>query len=157
MHFLQRAAAALCLLIALAGADGADGETFKRTLISIDAASGPQPFLVELALSPAQQEQGLMWRREMAPNAGMLFVFQAPEVAHFWMHNTILPLDMLFIAADGRVAGIHAQAKPQNDDIIASDKPVLAVLELNAGAAARFGIKPGDIVHYAAFETDAKH
>ena len=153
MPLLQRAAAGIFLLLALAGADG---EQFKRSFISIDTATGPKPFLVELALSPEQQEQGLMFRKAMAPNAGMLFIFGAPQVAHFWMHNTYLPLDMVFIAADGHVAGIHENAAPLKDDVISSDKSVLAVLELNAGTTARLGIKAGDLVHYQAFGTGAK-
>lgn len=143
-------------LVALAGGARAEFSTFEKSTLTIDSASGPKIFTIELALSPAQQEQGLMYRRAMAADAGMLFVFPGPQIARFWMHNTIIPLDMLFIAADGHIAGIHERAVPMRDDAITSDQPVLAVLELNGGTASRLGIKSGDLVHYAAFHTGAK-
>lgn len=143
-------------LVALSGGARAEFSTFEKSSLTIDTASGPQPFTIELALSPAQQEQGLMYRREMAADAGMLFVFPGPEIANFWMRNTFIPLDMLFVTADGHIAQIHERAVPMKDDAITSDRPVLAVLELNGGTVSRLGIKPGDLVHYAAFGTGAK-
>jgi uncharacterized membrane protein (UPF0127 family) len=142
-------------LLALVGAAQAM-TTFAQSTLTIDTTGGPRPFTIELALTPEQQEQGLMFRREMAADAGMLFVFPSPEVAHFWMRNTLIPLDMLFIAADGRIADIHERAVPMTDDSISSDAPVLAVLELNGGTVSRLGLKRGDLVHYAAFGTAAK-
>jgi uncharacterized membrane protein (UPF0127 family) len=114
--------------------------------VTVVSASGPHAFKVELAETPAQMEQGLMFRRELAPDAGMLFDFKTPIVATMWMRNTLIPLDMLFVGGDSRIVNIHERAVPQSDAIIAAAAPVRAVIELNGGTAARFGIKPGDRV-----------
>src|SRR5262249_16781860 len=104
-----------------------------------------------LALTPAQQQQGLMFRRSMAADAGMLFVFPASEIQTFWMKNTLIPLDMVFIAADGHIVDIHERAVPMSETNISSKAPGRAVLELNGGTAARLGIKPGAVVHHSLF------
>lgn len=87
-----------------------------------------------------------MFRRELAPDAGMLFDFKTPTVATMWMRNTLIPLDMLFVGGDGHIVNIHERAVPQSDAIIAAAAPVRAVIELNGGTAARLGIRPGDRV-----------
>lgn len=156
MPLVARPVLALLTLLLLVGVARAEFATFEHSTLTIDTEGGPQRLAIELALTPTQQEQGLMYRREMAADAGMLFVFPAAEIAHFWMHNTLIPLDMLFIAPDGRVAGIHERAVPMNDEPISSETPVLAVLELNGGTASRLGIKPGDLVHFPAFGTAPK-
>jgi len=124
---------------------------FDRSSLVIDTAGGPRKFDVEMALTPAQQSQGLMYRRKMAPDAGMLFDFVDTAPRGFWMHNTLIPLDMLFIEASGRIADIHERAVPQSDEVIPSALPVRAVLELNGGTVSRLGIKIGDIVHHPIF------
>jgi uncharacterized membrane protein (UPF0127 family) len=140
--------------LALAGSRAdAQLEKFASSSLTITTAKGDQPFTVELALTPAQQQLGLMYRRELAPDAGMLFVFPQPQPTAFWMKNTLIPLDMLFIAADGRIADIHERAVPLSEANIPARVPVKAVLELNGGTVARLGIKPGDIVHHATFGT----
>lgn len=126
-------------------------QTFKTATLTIASASGDHKFTVELATTPAQQEQGLMYRRSMAPDEGMLFDFGHPEPATFWMRNTLIPLDMLFVAADGRIASIHARAVPMSEAMISSEGDVRAVIELNGGTADRLGIKPGDRVIYPIF------
>lgn len=153
MTLIARPLLAVLALLVLAGAARAELATFQHSTLTIDTNNGPQHFAIELALTPEQQEQGLMYRREMPADAGMLFIFPAAEIARFWMHNTFIPLDMVFIAADGHIAGIHERAVPMNDEAISSETPVRAVLELNGGTASRLGIKPGDLVHYAAFGT----
>ena len=125
--------------------------TFKTSSLVIDTASGPQRFSIELAITQQEQHQGLMFRRAMPADAGMLFDLGATQIATFWMKNTLIPLDMLFISADGRVADIHERAVPLSEATIDSKVPVRAVLELNGGTVARLGIKPGDIVHHAVF------
>jgi uncharacterized protein len=101
---------------------------------------------VEVALTERDQARGLMGRRDMAGNAGMLFFFGTEEPHFFWMKDTLIPLDMLFIRSDGLISHIHPNATPLDESAIASRGPVAAVLELNGGAAARLGIKAGDRV-----------
>jgi hypothetical protein len=144
----------LAALLAFAGLSAqAQLQRFETAPLTIATAKGVAHFTVELALTPAQQEQGLMFRRELAPDAGMLFVFPQLQPAIFWMKNTLIPLDMLFIAADGHVADIHERTVPLSEANIVSNVPVKAVLELNGGTVARLGIKPGDRVHHPAFGT----
>jgi uncharacterized protein len=144
----------LALVLALAsGPARPAAQDFTTASLTIDTAKGVERFTVELALDPAQQEQGLMFRRALAPDAGMLFIFHADHEAVFWMKNTLIPLDMLFIAADGRIADLHERAVPLSESYISAKVPVRAVLEVNGGTVARLGIKIGDLVHYPAFGT----
>jgi uncharacterized protein len=119
--------------------------------IRIDTAGGPQAFHVEVAADHVSQERGLMFRSEMAPDAGMLFDLHQSEQIAFWMKNTELPLDMVFIRADGTVSSIEPNAVPYSTDPIPSAEPVRAVLEINGGRANALGIKPGDKVRAAIF------
>jgi hypothetical protein len=120
-------------------------------VLVIVSANARHSFDVELAETPAEQERGLMFRQELAPNAGMLFDFKQPTMATMWMRNTLIPLDMLFVDASGRIVNIHERAVPQSDAIIAAAAPVRAVVELNGGTAARLGIKAGDRVLFPIF------
>jgi uncharacterized membrane protein (UPF0127 family) len=124
---------------------------FPTAPLTIHTASGPHRFTVELATSPAQMMQGLMFRQSLAPDAGMLFDYQAPSMASMWMKNTLIPLDMLFVDATGHIVNIHERAVPGSLDTIAAAAPVRAVIELNGGTAARLGIRPGDRVIYPIF------
>jgi uncharacterized protein len=118
----------------------------------IVGAGGAHAFKVELAVTDAEKAEGLMFRRELAADAGMLFDMGPGEhAATFWMKNTYIPLDMLFIRADGRIQNIAERTVPQSLDTVPSDGPVRAVLELNGGTAARLGIKPGDMVRHPLF------
>jgi uncharacterized protein len=150
---MRRIFPSLVIAVVLLAAFAAQAQlaTFTRSSLVIDTQAGPQRFTVELALSPEQQQQGLMFRKSMAADAGMLFDFGGPRPATFWMKNTIIPLDMLFIAADGRIADIHERAVPLSEATISSKVPVRAVLELNGGTVSRLGIKPGDVVHHPIF------
>jgi uncharacterized membrane protein (UPF0127 family) len=122
--------------------------TFPKSELTIETAGGKHRFAIEEAKTPQQMQQGLMYRREMAANAGMLFEFPRLQTASFWMKNTLIPLDMLFIAPDGTIADLHERAVPQTLDSIDSDRPVMAVLELNGGTVAKLGIKRGDhVIH----------
>jgi uncharacterized protein len=126
-------------------------QTFEKSNLVIETSTGPKHFDVELAVTPAQEEQGLMYREHLDPDAGMLFVFNDTAPRSFWMKNTLIPLDMLFIAADGRIVDIHERAVPLSEDLIPSQVPARAVLELNGGTVARLGIKIGDVVRYKSF------
>src|SRR5579864_3320869 len=119
-------------------------ETFKTSELTITTASGPHKFTIELALSGPQMEQGLMFRRSLAPDAGMLFDFGAPTNVTMWMKNTLIPLDMLFLDNSGRIIDIHERAIPLSLDTIAANGPTRYVIEVNGGTAQRLGIKVGD-------------
>lgn len=119
--------------------------------LTIVSAGGRHRFTVEIAETPAQMQQGLMFRETLAADAGMLFDYKQPTMATMWMRNTLIPLDMLFVDANGRIVNIRERAVPRSDEVIAAAAPVLAVIELNGGTAARLGIKPGDRVLYPIF------
>jgi len=120
-------------------------ETYKTSELTIETAGGPRKFTVELALSEPQREQGLMFRRNLAPDAGMLFDMDVSQQITMWMKNTLIPLDMLFVDG-GRIVDIHERAVPLSTDIIQAKAPARYVIELNGGAAERLGIKIGDRV-----------
>jgi uncharacterized membrane protein (UPF0127 family) len=119
--------------------------------LTIATQGGPRRFAVEVMRDDASRARGLMFRRHMAPDHGMLFDFERVEPVTMWMKNTYLPLDMVFIRQDGTVSRVAADTEPLSTAIISSEGPVLAVLELNAGTAARLGIKPGDKVDHSLF------
>jgi uncharacterized protein len=126
----------------------ADLQRFATSELTIISATGKHRFKVEVADTPAQMTQGLMFRQSLAPDAGMLFDYKEPTAATMWMRNTFIPLDMLFVDAQGRIVNIHQRAVPQSLDVIAAAAPVRAVIELNGGTTARLGIAPGDqVVH----------
>ena len=114
--------------------------------LTIHGAKGTHKFRVEVATTSAEQAKGLMFRTAMGANEGMIFPMDPPRMASFWMRNTVIPLDLLFVAPDGRVLNIAAKAVPYSEEPLPSDGPVRAVLELNGGRAAELGIKPGDKV-----------
>lgn len=109
-------------------------------------------FQVEVMRTPDQRARGLMHRNYMPPDRGMLFDFGRVEPVAMWMQNTFIPLDMLFIRADGTVVRIAAQTEPLSTRTIPSGEPVLSVLEINGGIAAKLGIKPGDKVEHSLFK-----
>ena len=128
--------------------------TFEKGELTIETVAGARhDFAIELAERPDQQAQGLMYRRKLAADAGMLFVYSSSRLVSMWMKNTFIPLDMLFIAADGRIAKIVQRTVPRSLATITSDGPVMAVLELNGGTAARLKLAPGDRVLHRAFGT----
>jgi uncharacterized membrane protein (UPF0127 family) len=122
--------------------------------LSIDTKSGPVAFKVEMALTSDERAKGLMYRTELAPDAGMLFDFRTDQQVYMWMKNTYLPLDMVFIRSDGRIASIAANTTPLSTETISSGGPVRAVLELPAGTAKARGITVGDRVRHHLFPND---
>lgn len=119
--------------------------------LEIVTSHGPEVLSVEVMRNPADRAQGLMFRRFMPQDRGMLFDFEAEQPVMMWMKNTILPLDMVFIRHDGRIANVAESTEPMSEATIPSAGPVSGVLELNAGAAARLGIKKGDVVRHKMF------
>jgi uncharacterized membrane protein (UPF0127 family) len=114
--------------------------------VEILTLQGRAKFTVELAISPAEQQRGLMLRKALAPDRGMLFPCKPPRRAAFWMKNTLIPLDIIYIAPDGRVLSIARNAVPHDETPIPSGGVVGGVLEIAGGRAAQLGILPGDRV-----------
>lgn len=140
--------------LSVGGAQATDDVTFETDTLAIVTAEGAtQRFTVELAITPRQQARGLMFRQRLAPDRGMLFLHDRPRVATMWMKNTLIPLDMLFIAADGRIVKIAERTVPRSTQTIASGRPVKAVLELRGGTVDRLDLAPGDRVRYPAFDS----
>lgn len=119
--------------------------------LTVVTASGRHVFQVEVMRTPEQRARGLMFRRFMPADRGMLFDFEQTAPVSMWMQNTYIPLDMVFIRADGTVARIAEQTEPLSTRTIPSGEPVLSVLEVNGGVAARIGLKPGDRIEHALF------
>jgi uncharacterized membrane protein (UPF0127 family) len=146
-------AIALILAAMTAQAQTRPHEGFGVDALAIRTAKETLRFSIEVARTPEQQQLGLMFRNKLAPDAGMLFLYPQPQRIAMWMKNTLIPLDMVFIGADGRIVNIAERTVPLSTAPIYSSNPAVAVLELNGGTAARLGIKPGDTVQYGAFGT----
>src|SRR6266699_776682 len=119
--------------------------------LEIASKTGVHVFAVEMAVTPEEQAKGLMFRRELPEGQGMLFDFRHEQPTSFWMKNTYVPLDMIFIRADGRIARIAENTVPLSEALVPSGWPVRAVLEVNAGMARKLGIAPGDRVAHPIF------
>jgi hypothetical protein len=122
-----------------------------ESTLSIITKSGVHAFTVELASNDADRERGLMFRKVLPEGRGMLFDFQHEQPVAFWMHNTYISLDMIFIRSNGRILRIEENAQPLSDRLIPSGGPVRAVLEVIAGTARKFDIAPGDRVESPIF------
>jgi len=127
-------------------ADEACAGRLRVERLDVLTTAGVHHFKVEVADTPATQERGLMFRKSLAADRGMLFDFGSEQPVSFWMKNTLIPLDMLFIGADGRIVSIARNATPRSETPIASAGPVRDVLELRGGRAAEIGAAPGDRV-----------
>ena len=111
--------------------------------LTITSGGKAHRFIVEVARSPEEQATGLMNRQSLAPDRGMVFPYDPPQPVAFWMKNTVLSLDLVFIGPDHRVINVAANAVPYSEASIVSDAPAIATLELNAGRAAELDIVPG--------------
>ena len=140
------------IAVALMLIGGAAHAACAPDTVELRGSSGVQRFSVEIADTEAERSQGLMFREKMPASAGMLFVYEQPKHAYFWMKNTVLPLDMVFADASGRVTSVHSNAVPQDETPIDGGDGVAAVLEINAGLAARMGIAPGSEMRSAALD-----
>jgi uncharacterized membrane protein (UPF0127 family) len=116
--------------------------------LTIHSSHGDHRFTVEIARTAEQQMTGLMFRRALPANHGMIFPSDRPIMASFWMHNTLIPLDIIFVRADGTIARITT-AKPLDDSPVPAGEPVVAVLELRGGRASELGIRAGDRVDWS--------
>ncbi|MDP2332775.1 MAG: DUF192 domain-containing protein [Reyranella sp.] len=143
-------AAPLALAAGAALGQGADVK-FKRSSLAIETGGRELKFEVDMATNDAERSHGLMFRKSLGPYEGMLFDFHQEQPVSFWMKNTLIPLDMIFIAADGTIRHIHSNAVPLSTDAIPSQFPVRGVLEINGGSAKLLGLKPGDKVKHPIF------
>ena len=142
----SKALVAILMLVNAAplwGSDCADNSVDLRL-----ATGGSARFGVEVVDTPQTRARGLMYREKMTASAGMLFIYEQPQRAVFWMKNTLIPLDMIFADATGVVTHVHANAIPQDETGIDGGEGVLAVLEINAGLAGRLGITPGAVLRH---------
>ena len=140
--FFQMALVVCFISAAVVAGLNAKATGFERSRILVDG----EVFNVELAITPEERSRGLMFRTEMADDAGMLFDFGGVHNISMWMKNTFISLDMLFIDANGTIVGIEKRTVPQSETIIPSPKPVRFVLELNGGAADKMGFEVGEKV-----------
>ena len=138
----------LCLALSASVGSVAAGD--PQTL-EIASQTGVHAFAVELAATPEQREHGLMYRRELPEGQGMLFDFERDQEVSFWMRNTYIPLDMIFIRGDGRILRIAENTEPLSTGIISSRGLAKGVLEVIAGTAQKYGIAPGDQVAHPLF------
>lgn len=132
-------------------ADGALPPPGHLEKLEIVTSSGTHEFSVEVMHSGPQRERGLMFRRFLPQDRGMLFDFERERPLMMWMKNTFLPLDMIFIGRSGNVVGLAENTEPFSQRIIPSGAPASGVLEVNAGTAARIGLKIGDTVRHPMF------
>jgi uncharacterized membrane protein (UPF0127 family) len=149
-------ALALLLVSACVAARGAEPppeplEHFPSGTLSVESGGRSHPFTVWIADTEPRHNQGLMWVKSLPPTRGMLFLFDAPQVTSFWMKNTLIPLDLLFIAPNGRIIRIAENATPLSEATIDSMGLITGVLEVAGGTSRRLGFKAGDRVRHPAF------
>jgi uncharacterized membrane protein (UPF0127 family) len=146
-------AAVIIVLLGMVAGAKAEPVTFGASRLEVVSEGGKHhAFVIELAVTPEQLSQGLMFRRDLAAGTGMLFDFGSPRQVAMWMKNTLIPLDMLFVDKGGRVVYVEQYAVPGSLEPRGPAEPVLGVLEIPAGTARRLGLKPGDRVIHPMFE-----
>ena len=150
-----RAAPFLVVLALLAAGLVHSAHAMQLETLKLITARGAHVIDVEVTETPAEKAQGLMFRTRLADTSGMLFFYETPQEITMWMRNTYIPLDMVFIRADGIVHRIEVRTEPLSENIIASKGDVTACLELAGGAAERLGLKPGDRVEHRFFKPAA--
>ena len=147
--------AAALLLVGCAGAgkaeQPADAISPLEDLQVVTASGATHRFKVEIADDEAERQRGLMFRPQLDRGRGMLFEFPSEQMRSFWMKNTYIPLDIIYIARNGRIVSIAAQTTPFSEAPVPSEGPATGVLEINGGLAAELGIKPGDTVKHPFF------
>lgn len=144
-------AVGLGLVVAMVSAARAECRDDRVTLIG---EWGKAAFTVAVADDPAERAQGLMFVEQMPTMAGMLFIYESPQRASFWMKNTLIPLDMIFADTTGRIVTVHQNAVPLDETPIPGGEDIRFVLEINGGMAARLGLAPGDLMQHPAIGPD---
>lgn len=151
--FLRWLTAAILLMTASTPAFAQQAQTGLPTEpLTIRSGDTMHEFVAEIAATDSQRAKGLMFRKQMSATTGMLFIFESEGERYFWMKNTPLPLDIIYIASDGTIVSIAADTTPFSESVIPSGAPAKYALELNAGTAVRLGIKAGDIVSSPAMD-----
>ena len=140
----RRTSAALAGLVLAGGAQAA----CAPDRVTVIGDWGQAAFAVAIADEPAEQQRGLMFVEQMPTLSGMLFVYESPRRTSFWMRNTLIPLDMLFADATGRIVTVHENAVPRDETSIPGGNDIQFVLEINAGMSGRLGIVPGDLLQH---------
>lgn len=130
------------------GAQGAAASGLEIVPLTVRTATAAHRFDVEVARTEAEQQRGLMFRERLGPNEGMLFPFPMPRPASFWMKNTLIPLDMIFVRADGSIARVAVNTVPHSLELVGVEEPVAAVLEIAGGRSVELGISEGDRVSW---------
>jgi uncharacterized membrane protein (UPF0127 family) len=138
----------ILLLAGLKAVDARAEVLFERSTVTIETQQGSKTLAVEVADTDPKRAQGLMFRRSLPANQGMLFLFDTNDIISMWMKNTYISLDMVFIGADWRIVSIAEKTEPFSLDIVSSAAPAMRVIEIAAGQAAVLGLKPGDRVRY---------
>lgn len=134
--------------------DPKKAQALSETPLVISSGGRDHGFIVELADEDGERAIGLMHRAHMDADRGMLFDFHTPRRVAFWMRNTFIPLDMIFVRSDGEIVHIIENVTPHSEDTVGPDRPVRAVLELNAGRVKALGLRIGDVVRHAAFRNE---
>ncbi len=133
------------------GCGGARAAEARLETVEVITSRGRARFKVEIAATQAEQARGLMFRKALAPDRGMLFTYKRPQPAAYWMKNTLIPLDIIYVQPDGRILSIVRNARPHDETPLPSGGLVLGVLEIAGGRAAQLGILPGDRVLHRIF------
>jgi uncharacterized membrane protein (UPF0127 family) len=127
---------------------GRSAAGLEQVPLTIESRGKRHAFIVEVARSPEEQTQGLMHRQSLAPDRGMIFPYDPPRPVAFWMKNTLIPLDMIFVRPDGTIGSIAANTVPLSLEPVPAGEPISAVLEIPGGRSAELGIGPGDKVSW---------
>jgi uncharacterized membrane protein (UPF0127 family) len=144
-------AAMVALVLAIGGLSLTPASAAEMQTLEIATKTGVHVFSVEVMKTDAERERGLMFRKELPDGRGMLFDFTPDQNVSMWMKNTLIPLDMIFVRADGHILRIAENTQVQSEKIIPSGGPVRGVIEVIAGTAKKYGIAPGDLVGHPLF------
>jgi uncharacterized membrane protein (UPF0127 family) len=140
---MRRSAAIAVLLLLGSCRSGAQGQTMQQAAVRFETPRGPWVVQVEVARTEEARTRGLMFRRDLPRDHGMLFLFEESEVHSFWMHNTLIALDLIFLGEDRKVVGVVASAEPKTDTPRSVGNPSRYVLEVSGGEAAAHAVGPG--------------
>ncbi len=149
---IRRAAFAALLYFVVSALTSTNPLALDKKPLTVDNASGHHTLLVEVAVSKEEHMTGLMFRRSLGANEGMIFIYPEDQEITMWMKNTYIPLDMVFLKHDGTVLRVEQHTEPLSERVISSGGQARAVIELNAGSAERLGIEAGDRIDFSVLQ-----